>query len=368
MADPEPPALILAPLGGDARALAKVIESTGTPSRTVADAAEFKAAVEEFGLENVLFVLVSQEGATQALGEALHRIAETEPDWSRLPTLFLIDDIKRPPPGYRILAAVEDTSSRIVLERPVAPAILRRIARTMAASRARQFRTKNLLDQLRREEERSAFLLRELRHRVRNSLAVMQSLFKMTARRAESVEELAESFGTRLRNLSDAHLRLAGSGEGAPTLQELVSDQVLPYAGERDRLDISGPEVWLSDKIAFDLALVIHELATNASKYGALSNETGRIEVDWTTDTETGELVLSWRERGGPSVSPPERRGLGSSLISSFLADGENKPETRYEPEGLVWTAHIPESDYWTSEPTAPGRLQESAHQDREPS
>jgi len=234
------------------------------------------------------------------------------------------------------------SASYVLLERPTPAAVLVRILGTLPGTRKRQFRTRDLLRRLEKEEQRTTFLLDELRHRVRNSLAVLQTLFKMTARTSQNVEELTDAFGERLRTLSDAHIRLANEVGGDLTLATLVKDHVAPYAPEGGRVAIDGPAVRLTESVAFDLSLVIHELATNAAKYGALSVPDGQVEVHWSLDDDSDALNLSWRESGGPPVQAPTRRGLETTLISSFCAGEGSAPELSYTAVGLAWKAKLP--------------------------
>lgn len=337
----EPPeVLILAPLGADGRALARHVEACELPVTVCESARELEARLDERGSEAVMFLVVSQEGADSQTGHLLARTFASEPSWARLPTIFLVTSARRLPPACRLLDRKENAPPFILLERPVRTAALKSVFEAQAEARRRQFDTRDLLDQLRHEEERRRFLLSELRHRTRNSLAVLQALFSMTVRRATDVESLAASFSTRLRTLTDAHVRLTQEDASARDLAELLGEHVMPYVASEDQLSCAGPPVRVSQNLAFDLALVIHELATNAAKYGCLSTPDGKLDVTWTLEREPEELKLVWRERGGPPVSAPERHGLGTRLISSFPGS-EASASIEFEPEGVVWTARI---------------------------
>ncbi len=104
---------------------------------------------------------------------------------------------------------------------------------------------------------------------------------------------------------------------------------------------LSGPPVVLDQQISFDLAMVVHELATNAAKYGALSSESGIIEITWTPEQDADTLRVAWQERGGPRVEPPQSSGLGSRVIRQFPTSHPSA-EVSFEPEGLRWVAWIP--------------------------
>lgn len=166
-------------------------------------------------------------------------------------------------------------------------------------------------------EERLHLLINELNHRVKNALATVQSIAALTMREGDCNTHY-ELFEARLGALSRAHELLARHNWAGATLGSLLSQELAPYreAG-RPRFTVRGDEVPLDASAALALAMIFHELATNAAKYGALSNSTGVVEVSWETQMREGEkwLRMDWMERGGPPVRPPARRGFGSRLI-----------------------------------------------------
>ncbi len=340
-----PPVLIHAPLGNDAAAIAREVEAAGEAACICPRPQDLADAIGDGRADGVLACIASQEGAGEEPGETLARAFAAEPDWARLPLIVLVSDVRRPPQAVRILDRMSHGPSFLMLERPCRPAVLRHAIRTQAESRRRQFETRDLLTRLRSEEERGRFLLDELRHRTRNSLAVLQALFSLSARRADSVEQLATVFGERLQNLSEAHTLLSQEGEGKRRLADVLRQHVLPYAISEEQLRLSGPETVLSGRICFELALVVHELATNAAKYGALSSASGRVDIAWTPDGDGGGLRLVWQERGGPPVAPPEETGLGSRLVRRFPS-AQPDAEIEFRREGLVWTGRIPAGSF----------------------
>lgn len=339
------PVLVRAPLGNDAAALGNVLESAGLEWRSLKNPSELAEIMDKEGPEGALFLIASEEGADDELGSTLGRILRSEPEWAQLPILFLTDSARRPPPALRMFADGEAPPFCIQIQRPASPRNLRQIFTTFAASRERQFNTRDLINSLRREEERSSFLLAEMRHRVRNSLAILQALFRMSVDSAESLDELAKAFGDRLQNMSDAHLGLTGE-VNVTMLADLMREHVAPYAGTSEQLVLSGEPVELREKAAFDLALVAHELATNAAKYGALSTTSGRVEVTWTVAPESGTLQVTWQERGGPPVKPPSRYGLGTSLVASFAPTDDTEGEISFHEEGVTWEAALPPNTF----------------------
>jgi PAS domain S-box-containing protein len=196
-------------------------------------------------------------------------------------------------------------------------------------------------------QEQQRLLINELNHRVKNTLATVQSIAAQTARRAESPEDFREKFETRLIALSQTHNALTRGGWESASLSELLVQEFKPYAGEQVRLD--GPEIDLPPRIAVTLGMVFHELATNAAKYGALSSPTGCVRVSWRTVLASGEasrLILQWREEDGPPVQTPTRRGFGSRLIEGSLK-GELGGVSRmvFDPAGFHCRLEIVLSD-----------------------
>ena len=176
-----------------------------------------------------------------------------------------------------------------------------------------------------RAEAQQRLLVAELNHRVRNMLQVVTSVAAQTLKHSPSPESFAEGFISRLQALGRAYGLLSRESWADIPLAELVRQQILPYAGEDGRLKVTGgPRVLLKPKAALAFGMVLHELATNAAKYGSLSTPQGGVEVSWRLtgrdSAATPELTLLWRERGGPLVRPAERQGFGSSLIERQLA------------------------------------------------
>ena len=343
--DRTPCVLIYAPLADDAKALAEEVEAVGLIPRCPSDDAEFASVIDDLAPDCMLFMVISQEGATVPAGRSLCKMHTSEPLWARLPVLFLVSNEQRLPPACQVLAECDAAPSFIYLERPSRRSILRQTFRALSESRHRQFKTRDLMDNLNREKEHNLFLLNELRHRVRNSLAVLQSLFKMSLRNSENLDELNERFGARLHNMSDAHSRLTNSYDQPASLAAIMEEHITPYASAPSQLMIEGDPIILAEKVAFDLAMTVHELATNAAKYGALSTPSGKITISWSREKTSGDLNILWLESGGPPVEPPQRQGLGSSLIKSFSASGASKPSIEFDRNGLQWRAQISSED-----------------------
>lgn len=186
----------------------------------------------------------------------------------------------------------------------------------------------------RRGEEHRALLVNELNHRVKNTLAVVQGLARQTFRNMRDIHAAAESFENRLGALSRAHNLLTDENWDSADLADLIREQVGAGLGEA-RVRAAGPPVRLTPQVAVSVALAMHELYTNATKHGALSNDSGRVQVDWTLQGDW--LTLRWAEAGGPPVKPPQRRGFGSRLIERALAlELGAIVDIDYRPEGVV--------------------------------
>ncbi len=176
-----------------------------------------------------------------------------------------------------------------------------------------------------RSEEHLRLLVNELNHRVKNTLATVQSIAAQSFRGATDPDTALAAFTARLVALAGAHdILTRESWEGAD-LAEIVGDAIRPFdAEDARRFEVSGPKMRLSPKSALAISMALHELATNASKYGALTADSGRVRLRWTWDGDLLEII--WREDGGPAVEPPTRRGFGSRLVEKALArdlDGE---------------------------------------------
>ncbi|WP_207482931.1 PAS domain S-box protein [Arenibaculum pallidiluteum] len=215
----------------------------------------------------------------------------------------------------------------------------------------------------RRAEERERLLAREVDHRAKNLLAVVQSVVQLT--RAEDIGAFKTAVRGRIQSLARAHSLLAASRWEGADLMQLATDELAPFASrDASRLRIGGPATRLRPEAAQALALVLHELVTNAAKYGALSSEAGFIELSWQTadDGPARHLVLRWQERGGPNVEPPTRHGFGSTLIrASMQMQLKGTVELEWNPKGLVCTLKIPAEQLAPIEPEGSRRRQDGA-------
>jgi two-component system CheB/CheR fusion protein len=192
-------------------------------------------------------------------------------------------------------------------------------------------------------EQRQQLLLNELAHRVKNTLSVVQSIAHQTLRTTTSVKDFVDRFSGRLSALSTAHSLLVQSDWKGADLGALARVQLEPYISENpDRLRIEGEPVSLAPDLATPFGLVLHELATNAAKYGSLREEHGTVCVSWTLTpgNDHNMLTVIWREQDGPPVKAPERTGFGTSLIERGIPNATVTREYRHD--GLVCTIKLP--------------------------
>lgn len=191
---------------------------------------------------------------------------------------------------------------------------------------------------VRQAEEHRLLLLNELNHRVKNTLATVQSVAEQTLRAAGVGADVRRDLGNRFIALSRAHNVLVDQNWAGADLVTLIAQAIAPYDHQSSPFRIQGPKVWLHPSQAVALSLLLHELLTNAAKYGALTKATGRVNVSWNVGAD-GEgrrsLVLLWRETGGPPVSPPVRRGFGTHLIEKSFSGGEGGARLSYEAGGF---------------------------------
>jgi len=192
------------------------------------------------------------------------------------------------------------------------------------------------------DEDRIAFLLNEVKHRVGNLLAVAQAMLRQTARGSDSVEDVVERFSLRLRALGLSQSLLVRPSDQPATLAEVAQTQLDVYSDpDFSQVSAQGPEVMLEPQAVMHLGMALHELATNAAKYGALSVPGGRITLDWRI--QDGEVSLVWRESGGPLVRPPSRKGFGTEVVERAVARAvEGRVFLNFPPEGLTWELRFP--------------------------
>jgi PAS domain S-box-containing protein len=186
-----------------------------------------------------------------------------------------------------------------------------------------------------RAEESRELLLQESQHRIKNTLATVQAIAGQTLRHTPPQEQ--QAFLARLHALGEAHDLLTSENWNQAPLRAVIGRALSPFQPDgQERIIAKGPDVWVPANKSLLLTMTLHELATNAAKYGALSNGTGQVSVSWDlVDSGEGRKVkLSWRETGGPPVTAPEHKGFGTLLIEQSFA-GEGETHFEFEPDGL---------------------------------
>jgi light-regulated signal transduction histidine kinase (bacteriophytochrome)/CheY-like chemotaxis protein len=206
----------------------------------------------------------------------------------------------------------------------------------------------------RKHRRQQDLLIAELNHRVKNILALVRSIARQTKDSASSLDEYAVAFESRIKALAFAHDLVGGRGGQQASLGELVHTELRPYEISHERVVVEGPPVALRPDAAPVMALVFHELASNAAKYGALAGEGGELHVAW--HEEAGGVTIEWSERVRGNVTPPSRRGFGLALIERAIPyECHGESEVRYRSDGLevrMWLPYEALTTYQT--PRAP--------------
>jgi PAS domain S-box-containing protein len=197
--------------------------------------------------------------------------------------------------------------------------------------------------ELRQREEHIQVILGELAHRTKNLLVLVMALARQTARTAPDVKQYQALFTERLQGLAHSHdLLLKGHWQGA-SFADLVATQMQPFRGNEDRIRATGPAVMLQPDAVQNLGLVFHELATNASKHGALSVPEGTVSIEWSAPAAGERIAVRWQESGGPAVQPPQRRGFGQELIERIVPQVlKGTGGLQFAPSGVSWSFEFP--------------------------
>ncbi|MCY1666838.1 sensor histidine kinase [Rhizobium sp. SL86] len=225
----------------------------------------------------------------------------------------------------------------------------------------------------RRSEQHRELLVRELSHRVKNTMAMVMSIVRRTAKNSVTVDDYVENLMGRLRAMADAHALLFETNWREARLEDVIQRTVAAYVRRVERIDIQfGPRIDLDPKAALAISMVINELATNAIKYGSLSCDDGKVIVSWTKSTDQSQnenVRLTWKETDGPSVQAPESTGFGTTLIQRMIGyELLGDAQLSFKPEGLIceitFPLHIDDDgeDAVASDGLSPDRLENFRH------
>ncbi|TKT69057.1 sensor histidine kinase [Rhizobium sp. LC145] len=276
-------------------------------------------------------LVVTHEALNPAILNIIAEHLTNQPDWSEMPIIILLDRTARHPQIRAKLSATWPRSRQIYYQRPVAALELLSGVQSALLARLRQRDVRNHI-------EREVELRRELNHRVKNILASVTAIFGMTRRNVTSVDQLADDFSGRLTALSNVHSAVFDAGGETVDLADIIERTCLPYrSGGKDRIIAKGSSVHVGRDAGTTIALCLHELATNALKYGALSRPQGQVHLDWEllTDSEP-VLTMRWIESGGPPVAQPSKPGYGTLYVRSALRGlFGSPPQIIFNSEGL---------------------------------
>lgn len=338
---PDGKVLIFAPYARDARSVAAVLDQQGID---VEEVASLQALSQSLG-DDVGAVVMSEEALAQQDWTSLVEAANRQPSWSAYPFILMISQKKSFHETQLIYALLPvEITNVMVLERPMGSATLVSAVRWALAGRRRQFVTRNHLQELERHTNRQRLMTRELAHRVKNTIAILQSIVTQTMRPYPDTFEIQEVIVQRFSALAGAHDILIGTEFAAADFRELATKTLSVHPGT---FDLDGPDVRLSPQASLSFALVLHELATNSLKYGALTNG-GKVALQWLIlQGEPTLLELKWAEIGGPPAREPEKLGFGTRLIKTTLS-GLGDVNLNYGERGfeLLFTGRLENLTY----------------------
>lgn len=319
--------LVLAPFRKDADYIAALLHD----QQVAAVSARMHDGLEDLLCSSPGIIIVTHEALTPSVLTKVSDHLESQPDWSEVPIIVLLEKAA-PVQSIRDRLQAAWPKSRLLFHvRPIAPLELVNAVQLNLLVRLRQRQVRNSI-------ERETELRLELNHRVKNILATVTSIFQMTRRGATTVDELAGDFGARLQALSGVHSAVFEAGGEEVGLSLIVATTIAPYNGDgRTRIAVSGPDIVVGRDAGTTIALCIHELTTNAIKYGALSVPEGSVEVVWEiTEGNDPMFSMNWAERGGPPAVAPSRQGYGTRYIRSALGSlFGTAPELQFGTEGF---------------------------------
>ena len=334
--------LILATSGRDGDVAQRILGQSGVRSRICSGVAELTRS-----LASASAAIVAVEDLVGPQLSGLLEWVASQPDWSDFP--FILLTFQNGVTDDRMLSLLGNVA---ILERPFHAGTLSVATLGALRARRRQKSSEAMIEELEAVSSRQKVLIRELHHRVRNMLATIQGVMAVTSRSSGNIQEFTRSFSERLQSLARTHQLLTDDLLQSASLSHLLTQELKPFDdGSGQRFALQGPAVDLPSSLAVPFGMAIHELTTNALKYGALSTPAGRILVHWDVHGLDGarELSVKWTERGGPIVRPPKRKGFGTILIDRVLGpQAQAKTRLIYDPGGIVFEmrAPLPDPDF----------------------
>jgi two-component sensor histidine kinase len=329
--------LILAPLRKDANYIAELLAKNALPCEICEDSDSLEAALGDTpGL-----LITTHEALRNGTVDIIAEHVRNQPDWSELPVIVLLDKASRTTNVHAALSERWPRARLVFYHRPVTALELLSGIQSLLLSRLRQ---RDVRDHLERELE----LRRELNHRVKNILASVLSIVRLTRRSAKSFDDMSRDLEERLTALAEVHSAVFRAGGETVDFASVVATTIAPYrnGGGISRVAAKGPPLTISRDAATALALSLHELVTNALKYGALSAGEGAVSLTWSvTAGKDPEFRLEWVENGGPQVVPPARTGYGTRYLRAALSGLLGRePAIEFRKTGLRFAASGPVS------------------------
>jgi two-component sensor histidine kinase len=335
----DPEVLVLAPVGRDAKIANSILAAHRISSRTCSSLEEAMLL-----LDRAHCLVVAQEALISSDRRRFVVWLEKQPTWSDFPIILLT---MRGTEFDKRLAFLDRYV--IVLERPFLASSLANSVRSALRARARQLEVKSYLEQKKEVAHRQNLLIRELHHRVKNTLANVRGMMGATAKSSDSVEEFVRDFSARIVSLAETHSLLTDDYWQTASLYKLLEGELRHYeTHDSPRIRLQGPDVALIADIAIPVGMAFHELASNSSKFGALSRPQGQLAVCWSVGSSGAGQILSlnWQERNGPPVQAPKRRGFGTALLEKVVpVQCDAKVELDYHKDGVRFTMALPLRD-----------------------
>jgi two-component sensor histidine kinase len=322
------PVWLLAPTGRDADLL-KASLSRGDGVHIARDARDLARGFAERGQVGVL--ILTQEALEPEVMETIERYLSGQEPWEALPIILMVDPLGNTMGALARFQTALPRTKVLVLQRPVRRSELETAVETMRVSRRRQA-------ELGRYIERQELLRRELNHRVKNILATVQALYGLAARSAPTYEEFKEVFQPRLSAMGRLHEVLFNAEYGATSVRELIEAVLSPFM-TGGRFDIQGDNTKVAAEMGQSLALIVHELSTNAIKHGALTAQDGHVRLAWSGGER---LSVSWEEVDGPPAPEPAKHGYGIAFIEATVRALGGSADFRFAPSGLRADLSIP--------------------------